>query len=149
LLVRWFEQLNGEFDKVVANEEHAQLMRSVDDLRVNLYLVERDTQILKDKIPDTRPDEEKRNELGSRADALLTALEKIGTLVRAIGADIRLKDEGIPVEYALTAQPMRNKPTDLNYIEEAIRHYGPWDAKDFLQRCCWWANTLNFGFGAG
>jgi hypothetical protein len=54
-LVERFSRLNNQFYQIVAMDQREQLARSIDRLRVQLYVLEADTQILLDGIPNEPP----------------------------------------------------------------------------------------------
>lgn len=117
-VVDWFMELNSKFDRLVANEQRAQLIRSVDRLRKNLYTLEADTQLLLDSIPDERPVGARREQLMVFVDDLMETVERLSSSVRDIGADLRL-NEAIEIEARLT-YGLRSRKMVLTYLENCI-----------------------------
>jgi hypothetical protein len=81
----WFSKLNTQFDAAIKKEVKAQLQRSVDGLRKNLYALEIDASILIENVPDQAPN-----------------AQHLTKSARAVGADLRL-NEAERVEAALTS----------------------------------------------
>lgn len=97
-LVRWFTDLNRSWDKVVVEQERAQLLRAVDRLRRGLYALESDSRILVNDIPDGKPDAAQTAALKSSVEALQTSLDEVNVLARSIGADLRLHGGAVAEE---------------------------------------------------
>jgi hypothetical protein len=98
----WFSKLNTQFDAAIKKEVKAQLQRSVDGLRKNLYALEIDASILIENVPDQAPNAEQRFRLDQLAQELQTTVQHLTKSARAVGADLRL-NEAERVEAALTS----------------------------------------------
>ncbi len=135
-LVEWFAKLNVQFEEIVKVEKEAQLLRSVDRLRKDLYALEVDTQILKDNIPDKSPNVEQQKQLQKLIVGLQTSVDRLKSRVREIGADLRLDEEGLDeelgVESAVTYE-LRLRSGVLTYLEHTI-YYGPWNVQEVRDR---------------
>ena len=129
-LVQWFEKLNDEFDKIVTTEKKAQLLRSIDSLRRNLYTLEADSRTLKDEIPDKRPDQAQEHQLKSNINGLRRSINNLATAVLNVSTDLQLEAEGYEVidklEYGLHTRAMA-----LSKLEQAMESEGEaWGAQD-------------------
>jgi hypothetical protein len=127
-LVEWFEKLNAKFENIVTVEKEAQLLRSVDRLRKNLYALEADTQILQDNIPDKSPNAEQKEQLQKLVDELMASVTRLSSTAREIGADLRL-NEGSEVEFTLT-YGLRTRAGVLIYLQQTINQGQPWNAQE-------------------
>jgi hypothetical protein len=130
-LVEWFDKLNAQFEKIVTVEKEAQLLRSVDRLRKDLYALEADTQILQDNIPDKSPNAEQKGQLQKLLDELMASVTRLGSTAREVGADLRL-NEGSDVEIALT-HGLVTRRVVLTNLEQTINQ-GPWNAQEVRAR---------------
>lgn len=131
-LVDWFDELNNKFDQLVAKEQRAQLSRSVDRLRTQLYELEADTQALLDSIPDQLPEGQKKSELRVVVNELKIRVAGLGQSVRDIGAELRLA-EANQIERRLTFG-LRSRRRYLTFVEARIEGRGKWDATEVRDR---------------
>jgi hypothetical protein len=101
-VTEWFSKLNAQFDAAVKAESRAQLQRSVDRLRKDLYTLEADARVLMENVPDQAPSAEQRDRLDQLAQELQATVRRLTQNARAVGADLRL-NEAERVEAALTS----------------------------------------------
>lgn len=133
-LVDWFAKLNAQFDHLVTVEKRAQLRRSVDRLRKDLYALEANTQLLQDQVPDERPSAEQKAHLTGLVDELMASVRRLGEAARLVGADLRL-NEGEEVERALTFG-LRTRAKTLTYLQQTLSKADtqPWNAQEVRER---------------
>ena len=133
-IVSWFTKLNEQVDKVVATERKGQLIRAVDRLRRDLYALEGNAVILRDTVPDERPNAEQRQYLHKLSRELLEVVSQLGESVRAVGAEVRL-NEAEAIESALT-YGLRTRALTLTQFQRAIDESaaGKWNATDVKAR---------------
>ena len=132
-LVAWFTKLNEQFDQVVTTEKRAQLIRKVDRMRKDLYLLEADTRIIQDSIPTKPPTAEQRAQLEQLTSELMRSVEQLSRSAREVGADLRLNDAG-EVEHALT-YGLRTRALVLSYLQTAIAESAvTWNASEVRER---------------
>ena len=128
-LVAWFTKLNEQFDQVVVAEKRGQLIRKVDRMRKDLYLLEADTRILQDSIPTQAPTAEQRAHLEQLASELMRSVEQLSGSAREVGADLRLNDAN-DVERALT-HGLRTRGIVLSNFQKALAEpAATWNAPD-------------------
>jgi hypothetical protein len=123
-LVSWFEKLNKQFDQLVASEQVGQLSRSIDRLRKDLYQLEADTQWLMDRIPDEPPDSKKKIQLRKSVDILMKTVLRLTDSVRAIGAELRLR-EADEIEARLTAG-LYSRGQVLTFLDARLQDQARW-----------------------
>ena len=124
-VVDWLEGLNASFDQIVQREQRAQLLRSVDRTRKDLYTLELDTRFLLDSIPDEVPSEATREHIAGYASDLLDTVNKLADHLRSFGADLRLEGESVEqVEGKLTSG-IRTRARVLTFVEGRLK-----DVKD-------------------
>lgn len=114
----WFSRLNAQFDTAIQKEARAQLQRSVDGLRKNLYALETDARILIENIPDQAPSAEQRLRLSQLAQELQTTVQHLAKSAKAVGADLRL-NEAERVEAALTSG-LQTRATILKEFRQVL-----------------------------
>ena len=121
-LASWFRTLTANFDRVVETEKRGQLIRAVDKLRKELYLLEVDTRFLLESISDRQPTPPEHDRLEESARDLLNTVRRLTSRLREVGADLRLADrsEERAVEERL-AYGLRTRFLVVTFVEERLQ----------------------------
>lgn len=142
-IVAWFVKLNRDFETIVAGQERQQLARAIERLGRDLFLLEIDTIALRDEIPAYLPPETMLRRLDASVAALFNRLRAVKVAVRALGDQLRQRDDSNTVEKRLSVG-IGVRGATLNYMERVLsnaRANGAWPHEAIVKQ-------LNIGIAA-
>lgn len=130
-LLIWFDNLNSRFDKIVDVEQRAQLIRSIDRIRKDLYIIEADTHIIIEMVGQNDPEGDDRKYMIELSEKLLTSILSLRNSVKQVGADIRLQDETYNVEQIIIIGLIQRKKT-VTVLQSALSdgQIGNWNSSN-------------------
>lgn len=88
-IVGWFDRLNRSWDRIVTEQERQQLLRALDGLRRQLFVIQGDSQLLLDSVPDAPPDAVERGQLTAQVDTLQKSVEGLRQTTATLSAELQ------------------------------------------------------------